>query len=123
MNQATASISDLDRAGLSEFARVLGETNPLASRAGQGIGRIQFGADDARQGLGKLVLTLVELIRELLERQAIRRMEAGSLNDDEIERLGTTFLQLSEQVAILKTAFGLEGDDLNIDLGPLGKLL
>jgi DNA polymerase sigma len=63
------------------------------------------------------------LIRDLLERQAIRRVEAGTLTDCEIERLGTTFLQLSEQMVFLKSVFGLEGEDLNLDLGPLGKLL
>jgi hypothetical protein len=68
-------------------------------------------------------LPLVELIRQLLERQAIRRIEAGSLADDEIERLGMTFLQLSEQVALLREQFGVDEDDLNLDLGPLGKLL
>ena len=79
--------------------------------------------DDVCNGLGKLVLTLVELIRQLLERQAIRRMEAGSLADDEIERLGVTFLQLGEQVIQLRQQFGLQEEDLNLDLGPLGKLL
>lgn len=76
-----------------------------------------------KNGLAKLVLTLVELLRELLERQAIRRMESGSLSEDEVERLGMTFLQLSEQVEVLKRTFGFDGEDLNIDLGPLGKLL
>ena len=85
--------------------------------------RIAFQPDDVKNGLGRLVLTVVELVRELLERQAMRRIEAGSLTDLEIERIGTTFLRLSEQMESLKTAFGLEGQDLNLDLGPLGKLL
>lgn len=85
--------------------------------------RIAFQPDDVKNGLGRLVLTIVELVRELLERQAIRRIEAGSLTEVEIERIGTTFLRLSEQIGVLKTAFGLEGQDLNLDLGPLGKLL
>ncbi|MGO8901737.1 MAG: gas vesicle protein K [Isosphaeraceae bacterium] len=85
--------------------------------------RVAIRPDDVRNGLGKLVLTLVELIRQLLERQAIRRIEAGSLDDDEIERLGMTFLQLGEQVTLLRELFGLEDEDLNLDLGPLGKLL
>ncbi len=85
--------------------------------------RVAIRPDDVRNGLGKLVLTLVELIRQLLERQAIRRIEAGSLADDEIERLGMTFLQLGEQVTLLRELFGLEDEDLNLDLGPLGKLL
>jgi len=85
--------------------------------------RVAIRPDDVGKGLGKLVLTLVELIRQLLERQAIRRIEAGSLADDEIERLGTTFLQLGEQVTLLREQFGLDEDELNLDLGPLGKLL
>jgi len=85
--------------------------------------RIELKQDEVKNGLGKLVLTLVELIRELLERQAIRRMESGALTDAEIERLGTTFMQLAEQMARLRKEFGLEDEDLNIDLGPLGKLL
>ena len=85
--------------------------------------RVAIRPDDVRNGLGKLVLTLVELIRQLLERQAIRRIEAGSLDDNEIERLGLTFLQLGEQVKLLREQFGLNEDELNLDLGPLGKLL
>jgi len=85
--------------------------------------RIALKQDEVKNGLGKLVLTLVELLRELLERQAIRRIEGGSLTDEEIERLGSTFMRLSEQVERLKKHFGLADADLNIDLGPLGRLL
>ncbi len=70
----------------------------------------------------QLVLTLIELIRELLERQALRRIDGGSLTAEEIERLGLTFLRLSEEMDRLKQQFGLTDDDLNLDLGPLGKL-
>lgn len=75
------------------------------------------------QGLAKLVLSLIELIRRLLERQAIRRIEAGSLTDEEIERLGETFLKLEMKMGEIKAIFGLENDDLNLNLGPLGDLL
>jgi hypothetical protein len=85
--------------------------------------RVAIRPDDVGKGLGRLVLTLVELIRQLLERQAIRRIEAGTLADDEIERLGMTFLQLAEQVTLLREQFGLDEEELNLDLGPLGKLL
>ncbi len=85
--------------------------------------RVAIRPDDVRNGLGKLVLVIVELVRQLLEKQAVRRVEAGSLSDDEIERLGLTFLQLGEQVTRLREYFGLEESDLNLDLGPLGKLL
>ena len=68
-------------------------------------------------------MTVVELIRHLLEKQALRRIEGGSLTEQEVERLGLTFLELNEQVKWLKREFGLTDEDLNLDLGPLGKLL
>ena len=73
-------------------------------------------------GLVQLVLTLIELLRELLERQALRRIDGGSLTAEEIERLGLTFLRLAEEMDRLKQQFGLSDDDLNLDLGPLGTL-
>lgn len=79
--------------------------------------------DDPEKGLAKLVLTVLELLRELLERQAIRRMDGGSLSDDEVERLGEAFYRLQQKLDELKEFFELSDDDLNIDLGPLGKLL
>lgn len=102
---------------LSDFVQEMQGHPPITAP------RISLRQDDVKNGLGKLVLTLVELIRELLEKQAIRRMESGALTDLEVERLGSTFQQLSQQVVRLKKEFGLEGEDLNIDLGPLGKLL
>ena len=68
------------------------------------------------------MLTLVELLRELLERQALKRIEGGSLSEEEIENLGRTFLRLAEEMQRLKRQFGLTDDDLNLDLGPLGRL-
>ena len=79
--------------------------------------------EKVQQGLAKLVLTLIELLRQLLERQALHRIEAGSLSDDEIERMGQTFLALEERMEELKIAFGLEGEELNLNLGPLGDLM
>jgi hypothetical protein len=108
----------IESQAMAAFARQMDLTRP----GGTGP-RISLRPDDVKNGLGKLVLTLIELLRDLLERQAIRRMESGSLTDPEIERLGTTFLQLSEQMGELKKSFGLEDADLNIDLGPLGQLL
>ena len=84
--------------------------------------RIRLDPDNVRNGLAQLVLTLVELLRELLERQAIRRMDAGSLTDEEIERMGQTFCRLAEEIERLKSHFGFRDEDLNLDLGPLGKL-
>ncbi len=84
--------------------------------------KIRLDPDNVKNGLMQLVLTLVELIRELLERQALRRIDGGSLSDDEIERLGATFLRLSEEMESLKRQFGFSDDDLNLNLGPLGQL-
>lgn len=86
-------------------------------------GRINADAQNVEQGLAKLVLTLIELIRQLLEKQAIRRMESGSLTDEEIERLGETFIKLEGKMAELKATFGLQDEDLNLNLGPLGDLM
>lgn len=85
--------------------------------------RIALNPESVKNGLGQLVLTLVELVRQLLEKQAIRRIEGGSLTEDEVERLGLTFLELDKQMIWLKKEFGLTDKDLNLDLGPLGKLL
>ena len=79
--------------------------------------------ENVKNGLGQLVLTLVKLLHELLERQAIRRIESGSLNDTEIEAMGVTLMRQSEELERLRKEFNLEEEDLNIDLGPLGKLL
>ena len=78
---------------------------------------------DVSKGLAKLVLTIIELLRELLERQAIRRIDSGTLTREEMNNLGTTFMKLSEKMEELKSQFGLKSEDLNIDLGPIGKLL
>ena len=84
--------------------------------------RIKIDPDNVAARLAQLVLTVVELLRELLERQAIRRIDGGSLTPDEIERLGVTFLRLSEEMDRLKETFHLTDRDLNLDLGPLGTL-
>jgi hypothetical protein len=83
---------------------------------------LKFNPENVRNGLAQLVLTLVELLRELLERQALRRIDGGSLSDDEIERLGDTFVRLAEEIENLKEYFGFTDEDLNIDLGPLGRV-
>jgi len=78
--------------------------------------------DDVRRSVGKLVLTLVEFIRRVLERQAIRRLEAGTLTSAEAEAVGTALMRLEETIADMARAFGLNPDELNLDLGPLGRL-
>ena len=85
--------------------------------------RIDIDTEGVEQGLAQLVLTLVEFIRQLLERQAVRRMEGGSLSDEEVERVGLALMKLEEKVHQLAEQFGLEPSDLNINLGPLGDLL
>src|SRR5436190_9251272 len=79
--------------------------------------------DGVEQGLAKLVLALVEFLRQLLERQAVRRMEGGTLSDDEIERMGLALMRLEEKVHELSRAFGVDPAELNLRLGPLGKLV
>ena len=69
------------------------------------------------------MLTIVELLRQLMERQALRRIDGGGLTEVQIERLGTTFMELDRRMEELREQFGLEAEDLNLDLGPLGRLL
>lgn len=85
--------------------------------------RINSDPASVERGLVSLVLTLVELLRQLMERQAIRRVDRGDLTDEQIERIGTTLMLLEEKMTELREHFGLEPEDLNIDLGPLGPLL
>lgn len=106
---------DLD--ALRDYADELTQVEPGLPR------RINADQENVEQGLAKLVLTLIELLRQLLEKQAIRRMEAGSLTDDEVERLGETFLKLERKMNELKATFNLQDEDLNLNLGPLGDLM
>jgi hypothetical protein len=84
--------------------------------------RINADPEHVENGLARLVLTVIELLREILEHQAVRRMDGGSLSEEQIERLGLALLKLKERMDELKTTFGLTDEDLNIDLGPLGRL-
>lgn len=85
--------------------------------------RVNIDAEGVEQGLAKLVLTLIELIRRLLEKQAVRRMEGGGLSAQQVEELGLALMKLEEKMAELKEQFGLQDEELNIDLGPIGKLI
>ncbi|MEH0021884.1 MAG: gas vesicle protein K [Desulfobacter sp.] len=85
--------------------------------------RINLDPDEVKNGLGQLVLTLVRLIHELLERQALRRIDAGSLTDRQIEDVGLALMQQAHEIDRLRKEFNLEEEDLNLDLGPLGRLL
>lgn len=84
--------------------------------------RINADPERVEQGLARLVLTLIEVVRKVLEHQAVRRMDGGGLSVEEIERLGLTLLKLDERMQQLKGTFGLTDEDLQIDLGPLGHL-
>ncbi len=100
---------------------------PLGSEVGEILpsrsGRLNFDVNGTKNGLGQLVLTLVKLLHELLERQAIRRVDAGSLTDQQTEKLGLALMQQAQEIERLRKEFGLEEEDLNLDLGPLGRLL
>ena len=85
--------------------------------------RVNAEPEGLERGLAQLVLTIVELLRQLMERQALRRVDGGSLSDEQIERLGLTFMELDKRMAQLRDEFGLTEEDVNLDLGPLGRLL
>ena len=107
----------LDCEDLAEFElEMAGSKNKVPNRINTDPERVD-------QGLAKLVLTLIELIRRLLEQQALRRMDHNTLTEEEIERIGNTFIQLEAKMTELKEVFGLKDEDLNIDLGPLGNLM
>ncbi|MFI2347709.1 gas vesicle protein K [Streptomyces sp. NPDC019443] len=85
--------------------------------------RLDLDPDTVERDLAKLVLTVVELLRQLMERQALRRVDQGDLSEDQEERIGLTLMLLEDRMDVLRDTFGLEPGDLNIDLGPLGPLL
>jgi hypothetical protein len=84
--------------------------------------RLDLDPDRLKNGLGQLVLTLIKLLHEVLERQALRRIDPGSLTEEQIERLSLTLMGQAEEIDRLRRKFGLEEKDLNLDLGPLGRL-
>lgn len=98
----------------TEIARMAKATEPP---------RWNANPDDVRRSVMKLVLTLVELIRQLLERQAIRRMDAGTLTEEETEAIGLALMRLEETIRELAAQSGLSPEDLNLDLGPVGRLM
>lgn len=85
--------------------------------------RFDIDPEDVRRGLGQLVLTLVRLLHELMERQAVRRAESGTLTDEQIDTLGRTLMLQAEEIERLCEHFGIDPADLNLDLGPLGNLM
>ncbi len=116
----------IDSSALSDFSGIMHNSAAIFSavnKPGQPGERIELDRDKEKNGLGRLVLTLVRLIHELLERQAIRRMDSGTLTEEEIEAVGLTLMKQAEEIERLRKEFGLELKDLNLDLGPLGRLL
>ena len=95
----------------------------LTTVAGVDAQRVDCSPESVEQGLAKLVLGLIELLRRLLERQAVRRMDGGSLSEQQIENMGVALMRLEETVHDLARRFGLKPEDLNLDLGPLGRLI
>src|SRR5213592_874693 len=94
------------------------------SDAAEGLsGRVDCSPENIEQGLAKLVLSLIELLRQLLERQAIRRMQGGSLTDEQVEQMGEALMKLEAKINELAQHFNLTPADLNLDLGPLGRLV
>jgi hypothetical protein len=105
---------------IEEIESLRTELNRMAASAPP---RWNADPDDVRRSVGKLVLTLVEFVRQILERQAIRRMEAHTLTPEETESVGLALMRLEETIKDLAGQFGLDPDELNLDLGPIGKLI
>jgi Gas vesicle protein K len=101
---------------LDPFARSPRLNNALSRR-------IDADPDSVERGLAQLVLTIVELLRQLMERQALRRIDGGTLSEEQVERLGRTFMELDKRMEELREEFGFDEEDLNLNLGPLGNLL
>jgi len=109
---------EFDYKDLEEFEEELGKNTES-----QKTQRIKADPSNVEQGLAKLVLTLIELIRRLMEKQALHRVDRGTLTDEEMERVGLTLMKLEQKIQELKVVFGLENEELNLDLGPLGDLM
>lgn len=109
---------------ISEVAR-LDDLRRELQRASRSASPLRWNADpdDVQRSVAKLVLTLVEFIRKLLERQAIRRMEAGTLTDQQTEDIGRALMKLEDTVVDIAATFGILPEDLNLELGPVGKLM
>ncbi len=114
----TGSLTVTEVAELEDLRRQLEQTAAVSSPL-----RWNADPDDVQRSVAQLVLTLVEFIRRLLERQAIRRMDAGTLTDQQTEDVGLALMKLEETVRDIAAKFGIPPEDLNLDLGPIGKLI
>lgn len=103
-----------------DFADCVQELEPTKV---SGPERINTNPENVDQGLAKLVLTIIELLRRIMEHEALRRIDGGTLSEEEIEKMGETFAKLDVRMTKMCELFGLQQDDLNIDLGPLGNLM
>lgn len=117
-------MKDLRKITPEEIAAAVSEMNRELKAVGEApLERIDCSPENIEQGLARLVLSLIELLRRLLERQAIRRMEGGSLPEAKIEEMGQALMKLEAKVHEIAAMFGLKPEDLNLELGPLGNLL
>ena len=118
-------VAKAGRLVVSEIAELEDLRRQLERAAGGSQSPLRWNADpdEVQKSVAKLVLTLVEFIRRLLERQAIRRMEAGTLDTEQVENVGRALMQLEETVQDIAAKFGVPAEDLNLDLGPVGKLM
>lgn len=112
--------------------KIIYSTEPLSSALYEHIKKLNTSAaqprinvdqENAEKGLAQLVLTLIHFLKRLLERQAVKRMERGTLSLEEMERIGETFMKLDEKMKELLLHFNLKEEDLNLHLGPLGDLM
>ncbi|HET6841568.1 MAG TPA: gas vesicle protein K [Candidatus Angelobacter sp.] len=117
-------MSALRKVTPEEIAAAVSELNQELKKVGEGtLDRIDCSPENVEQGLARLVLSLIELLRRLLERQAIRRMEGGALSDEKVEEMGQALMKLEAKIHELAASFGLKPEDLNLELGPLGHLM
>jgi hypothetical protein len=120
----TAPVAPAPGLTVTEFEELDGLRREL-ERLGRQASPLRWNADpeDVQRSVAQLVLTLIEFVRRLLERQAIRRMEAGTLTDRQVEDIGRALMQLEQTVRDMAARFGIPFDDLNLELGPAGKLM
>lgn len=117
-------MSDPRKFSFEEIEAGVEDLKQQLTAAAQGsLQRVDCNQKNIEQGLARLVLTLIELLRRLLERQAIRRMEGGSLTAPQLEEMGQALMKLEAKIAEIAAHFGLKPQDLNLELGPLGNLL
>jgi hypothetical protein len=117
-------VSALRKVTPEEIAAAVSELNQELKNVGEGtLDRIDCSPENVEQGLARLVLSLIELLRRLLERQAIRRMEGGALSDEKVEEMGQALMKLEAKIHELAASFGLKPEELNLELGPLGHLM